>query len=376
MKTKAREGYYGIILKLPRFVRRTLARTIYTYSKFQLKRLKTPQNLIFFVTDRCNLNCSHCFYAKHLNRKTQEMSLDQIEKIIRSLKNRLTSIVLTGGETYLRGDLVEVCKLFDKINHTKKITLATNGTLPDLIYNKTKEILDNTNLDIAVQVSLDGLKETHDKIRGVKGTFDRVIETVKKLKTLNNYKNFSLSLSTTVCKENYNEIEDLIKFVQDNLKVFHGLQFVRDSHKHSYNIDKNILSDFTASNTLSLQQMKEMNKKLEKLTSGMSSPLLLKVTNIFDDNAISILENKKRLMDCLAGKVDGVVFTNGDVSFCEFTKPFANLKEFDYNFYKLWTSEKANIMRSKLTNCVCIHPCNMINSMRYDLKSIRKIFNC
>lgn len=376
MKTKVREDYYSIILKMPKFSRRLLSRGIYTYSKLQLKRLKTPANLIFFITDRCNLNCSHCFYAKHLNRKTQEMSLEQIEKTIKSLKNRLTSIVLTGGETYLRNDLVEICKLFYKINHTKKIILTTNGTLPDIIYNKTKEILDSTNLDIAVQISLDGLKETHDKIRGVKGTFDQVIKTVEKLKTLNNYKNFSLSLSTTICKENYDEIEELIKFVKENLQVFHGLQFVRDSHKHTYNIDRDVLSDFTASNTLSLEQMKSMNKKLEKLTAGMSSPLLLKITNIFDDNAISILENKKRLMTCLAGRVDGVVFTNGDVSFCEFTKPFANLKEFDYNFYKLWTSEKANLMRSKLKNCACIHPCNMINSMRYDLNSIRKIFNC
>lgn len=375
MKTKTREDIYTKIMKLPKPLRKIACMGYYNIEKKKVSMVKTPQVLNFFITDRCNLRCSHCFYWKHLDKPTQELSLKGIEKMIRSLKNPLLSVVLTGGETYLRKDLVEICMLFDRINKTKKVILATNGICTEVIYEKTKQILDKTNLDVAVQISLDGLEKTHDNIRGVTGTFQKVIRTIRELKTLNRYKRFNLSLSTTISKKNYKEVGKLIKFVKEELGISHGLQFVRDSEEHTFNIDKKILSDFTSKDILSLEEMKNMNQILERHMEMSENPLLLKVTNIFNNYAIKILEGKRRLMKCSAGELDGVILTNGDVAFCEFTKPFANLRDYDFDFYRLWTSEKADEMRNKIRTCACIHPCNLMNSMRYDFRSIKKMFD-
>ncbi|MEE8585035.1 MAG: hypothetical protein V3T83_09310, partial [Acidobacteriota bacterium] len=46
-----------------------------------------PVNLIFFVTSRCNLLCKHCFYWEELNKRSGELSFEEIEKISRSLPN-------------------------------------------------------------------------------------------------------------------------------------------------------------------------------------------------------------------------------------------------------------------------------------------------
>ena len=73
-----------------------------------------PVNLIFFVTSKCNLLCRHCFYWEELNLPKNELSLDEIEKVARSLPN-LLSLSLTGGEPYLRPDLPDIAAAFETL---------------------------------------------------------------------------------------------------------------------------------------------------------------------------------------------------------------------------------------------------------------------
>jgi len=72
--------------------------------------------------------------------------------------------------------------------------------------------------------------------------------------------------------------------------------------------------------------------------------------------------------------MDGVIYANGDVALCEFTRPFANLKDFDYNFRRLWHSPRAGEARKAIKTCFCAHPCNLISSMRCDWKSLNRLF--
>ena len=370
MKSNLREKAYKIIKNLPSPLKNLSLELVY-YSVLKEKNsAKTPIISNLFLTDNCNLKCSHCFYAGHLN-KEEKTSLEDIKKLVQSLKNPLISVVLTGGETFLRKDIVEICILLDKAR-TKKIILATNGTLPDIIFQKVKEILNKTNLDVAVQISLDGPEEVHDKIRGVKGTYKKAIETLNKLKQIKNPK-LSLSISTTVSKKNYPYIESFIEETK-KLNVFHGIQFVRSASQHVFNIDKNILSDFDSSdNVLSKEEMLKLQELVKKMDKG-DSHLLSKSIELVNDYFIRVLDEKKRFMNCTAGYVDAIVYPSGDVSICEFTKPFANLNDFGWDFHKLWTSDKANEIRNKTKSCVCTHQCNLLNSLRYDKESIKRLF--
>ena len=332
--------------------------------------------MIFYITDKCNLKCSHCFYWRHINKKTDEMSLGQIKKVIRSLKNRLESVVITGGEPFLRKEIFEICKYFERYNKTKKIIIATNATLPETVYEKVNLILKKTNLDLDIQISLDGLEKTHDEIRGVHGSFQNVIKTVNKLKKLKMNGNFNVSISTTISKKNIAEIPALMDFVQKELKEFHGLQIMRNSKLHSFNVPKEILSDFDSQEKiLGLKEIKAILEKINEKKTNKNDPLLDRITEIFNEYMIEILEKKKPLLKCRAGKIDGVVYSNGNVAMCEFTKSFAQLKDYNYDFYKLWNSNKAKRMREKISCCFCIHPCNLITSMRSDRKALKKIFN-
>jgi MoaA/NifB/PqqE/SkfB family radical SAM enzyme len=340
--------------------------------------LKTPLQLIQFVTNRCNARCRHCFLWKELNSKKNELTLDQFKKIAKSLKYPLSYLILTGGEPFLRNDIAEICQIFSKINKTKTIQIPTNGFLTDQIYSSVKNILDVCDSTIVIQVSLDGLEKTHDKIRGVDGMFKKAVETIKKLKTLENINIFVL---TVISNYNLNEIERLSNYLENKLKVRHSFEIIRGTRfMKNFGLSSNILNEFSPKNKnfspptiKDLEKIYPIIKKIYKTQQkGIGYITSIECLN----STINILKDHKKIVDCLAGKIIGVIYANGDVGLCELTVPIGNLKDFGFDFYKIWNSKKANEMRKKIKNCYCTHTCFLLPSIIYNpefmLKSIIK----
>jgi AdoMet-dependent heme synthase len=367
---------YKIFSHLPNFIKTPFVKEIYKKRMKNLNALETPKVLTFFITNRCNARCKHCFYWKELNsQKKQEMTLDQITSLVKSLKTPLFTASLTGGEPFLREDLTEICKIFERHNSTKKISIPTNGYLSKKIYKDVSKILKETNVELDVLISMDGLNETSAKIRGIKDIFEKAEETIKLLKRIKN-KRFRLFVLTTVSKENYAEVLPLIKYNKKNWKIDHKVQYVRSCNE-VFRLDKNLLSGFEQKNKEdtsipSLGEIEQLNKNLSKAIKR--DTLSIAINNLEREATLEILKSKNKVMNCVAGKFDGVVYPNGDVTFCEFIKPYGNLRETNYNFSKLWNSEKANKIRTKINGCACIHSCNLIDSISHDNKMLLRLF--
>lgn len=130
------------------------------------------------ITEVCNLKCEHCYLGKTKRKKT--MSYDSFCKIVENgIRKGLKIVELTGGEPTLHPD-------FDKIvKYTKSkglyLSLITNGTVK----------INPKSFDL-IQVSIDGIKETHEKIRGVNGIFSKITENV------NYYKKYTSVVIATV----------------------------------------------------------------------------------------------------------------------------------------------------------------------------------
>ncbi|MDI6738342.1 MAG: radical SAM protein, partial [Nanoarchaeota archaeon] len=124
---KIEEKAFKAIQKLPPFALKPAVKIVNFARKKKAFSLKTPINLTLYVTNKCNANCRHCFYKSELNIEKEEISLSQIEKIAKTLKHPLATLMLSGGEPFLRNDIVEVCKIFLKHNKTRRITISTNG---------------------------------------------------------------------------------------------------------------------------------------------------------------------------------------------------------------------------------------------------------
>ena len=115
---------------LPKYLQKQLVEAYIMHKKRKINALATPTALIFFITNRCNARCVHCFYWNELNETVDELSLNEIERIAKSeaiiilttLKKRFTQKAMTDllRETRLRIITLETApEIKDHIIHAK-----------------------------------------------------------------------------------------------------------------------------------------------------------------------------------------------------------------------------------------------------------------
>ncbi len=371
--SKSERMAYDLIRKVPKLLKDPIITGLNKFRVQRVKNLETPQNLIFYVTDYCNARCSHCFYWKNLNKRQDEMSLEQINTMIKSLKTPLNMLVITGGEPFIRKDLYEICTSFYKINNTKRINIVTNGILGTKILDTvTKLLKENPNKRLTIIVSLDGLEETHNKIRRVPDIWNKDINLIKELKKLEDiHINLSLFVNLTMTKTNIHEVKELSKFVKEELKINFKVNVLRTSNNY-YQVPKDILMDYEPEivNQPSVEELEEIYGWMNNEASDLPS----KVEVLKLKHSIDMIKYQKPTLKCLAGYNDGVVFPTGKVAVCEPTKYFAELKDYNYNFFKLWNSKEAQTRKLQTSKCFCLQSCNLLNSMKYDTNTLKNLF--
>lgn len=331
---------------------------------------KKLQFLIFFVTSRCNCLCSTCFNWSNLNKRV-ELTLEEIKKISKSI-GEFHTLLISGGEPFLREDLFEICRLFIEQNKIAILSIPTNCTLPDCIIEFSSRILkEYPRIKLAINPSLDGFKETHDKIRGLDGIFEKAEETVQRLMELRqDHGNLVVAVNTVITKQNFDELERFMDYVHGNFRVdYHDFELLRGDHKDS---------------SLSLPPQEELRNFHQKILrnreryfdrakSGFLEKLavtgLLALTQNIKE---SFLTKKIVPFDCTAGENIGVIGANGDVKLCELLPTVGNLKKANCEFESVWNSEEANKLRKWIREqrCRCTHVCFINLTVSKYFKSI------
>lgn len=361
---------------LPDSLQDTVAERYVRYKQNRIGRLFTPTVLIFFITSRCNARCAHCFYWQELNSGASELSLDDIGRTARSLRHRV-HLSLTGGEPFLRQDVGEICRIFHKENGCRNIGIATNGFLTDRITETCGRIAAGLPLEsFSVQVSLDGLEQTHNSIRGVKNGFESAVNTIRELAALaDKYPNFKVNAAFVIQKKNINEAEDLVRFLLP-LKVPVKFGLVRGKDYGTYQLPEAASSEINPkeedSPVVAPGELEEVFRRIGELNSkaGFWSERQQEKIRL----SLKMMKEKKSQLPCFAGRLDAVLYSNGDLALCELTKPVGNLKDYEYDMAALWKSETAENMRKHIRRCFCIHGCNLATSMMFNPSLVKSYF--
>ena len=155
------------------------------------------------VTNTCNLRCVHCHLSSGVPFEN-EMALQEIFKVIDEARELGTrELVISGGEPLMRSDITPIIQYASQRIGT--VTMVTNGTL---ITDELAEKLGN--LQVTVQVSLDGArKETHESIRG-KGTYEKTLGGVRALVAAGVYTRIAM----TIMKRNIDEIYEIAELAK------------------------------------------------------------------------------------------------------------------------------------------------------------------
>ena len=360
-----------IFSKLPYFVQLPLAKTICSRKKKWVQQLITPVTLIFFVTSRCNLRCKHCFYWQELNMASgTELSIDEIQKIARSFGHPV-SLSLTGGEPFLRRDIKEIIKAFYEGCGTKEVGITTNGTIETVTVETVRSVLDEGFLpNLSVQVSLDGLEKTHDRIRGIKGAFNKAMGTLKALDKIRKmHPNLHLKTALSVQKGNLHEIKEFVEYLLP-LRIPLRFNIVRGGNFGVFDLPKSASSGFDPQDEtgsfLSLEEIRCVYEWLKNRSDENPFHFWPARQQKIWALSIKMLERRRSEMPCYANAMESVLYANGEVAFCELSKTYGNIRNFDFDFRKIWKSDEAAGMRKFIRRCCCIHGCNLTTGLTFD----------
>ncbi len=318
--------------------------------------------LIFFVTQRCNLRCNHCFYWREVANPGSEMSLDEIRRFAASI-DKLNFLRLTGGEPYLRRDLPEILGCFHEETQLRQAGVITNGLILNLTRDITERIVSSyPKLQLDVGVSIDDLAEGHDEVRAYKGAYEKAVESIQILKELRlQYSNLRVSTVTTVTAKNQDRLESIF----ETLKGF-------DVDYLSVNVARNEAKD-KALLAVDMARYREFARRVDDYNSGRSSTwgdrLRRAKGRIAHEFIDKTLAENRAITPCLAGTVAAVLHPDGDLYPCEvLTESAGNIKDFDYDIERIWESEKMRKMRRWIVKegCHCTHECFMTVSILFN----------
>ncbi|MEK7160716.1 MAG: putative glycoside hydrolase, partial [Patescibacteria group bacterium] len=142
-----------------------------------MNKCRLPIDCVLAITYNCNARCVMCDIWKI--KGFPELPVAEFAK----LPSTLRDINISGGEPFLRADLPEIVAIVAKTCPKARIVISTNGFLTDLAVKQMKKIL-KIKPDIGVAVSIDGMDEMHDEMRGIPGGFRKDMETIRQLKEL------------------------------------------------------------------------------------------------------------------------------------------------------------------------------------------------
>jgi MoaA/NifB/PqqE/SkfB family radical SAM enzyme len=315
------------------------------------KPLALPMNLTISVSYRCNSRCKTCNVWQ---RPNDDFTLEEYDRTFASIGRDAYWFTFSGGEPTLRKDLPEMIGLAYRHCRPGIINIPTNGIQDKIIPGRIERVLQAApTSDVIVNLSLDGVGEKHDIVRGVKGNFERAMRTYAGLKALKGqYKNFTLGVHTVISNFNIDEFDTIYAFVRDDLKPDSFISEIAEERVELDTVGMGI--------TPSAPKYWSVIERLQEGIHNAEFNGVSRVTQAFRDHYYDIvkrtLAEKRQVIPCLAGVASAQIAPNGDVwTCCIRAESVGNLREYDYDFKAAWRTAKADELRRsiKAGECYC-----------------------
>jgi radical SAM protein with 4Fe4S-binding SPASM domain len=316
------------------------------------------------ITYYCNSRCTMCsiweIYKKDKTRAAAELHLDDIERIFSSRHfAALRSVALTGGEPFLRRDLVDIAGLFLTRFPSVSLVIPTDSVSPRLTIQSVERIVQRYQpgrARLAISVSLDGLRDTHDRQRGLP-CFDKALEVIHALSVLD----LALNVSYTITPLNFADILPTYRLVHELGATF-NMQFAQGS------------SNYYGERSTTLRGWREA--ELERVRGQIleiaddrwdTMPLksrLTDTTDYFLRRMVDYQREPRRIFTCYSGTHSCFIDPYGDVYPCLMLDKKLGSAKTD-GFDAVWDGPvAAEVRRSIARNeCHCWTPCEACPSL-------------
>ena len=302
----------------------------------------SPPFLILFVTSQCNMRCPHCFAWPFLNRR-DDLTSPELARLAASL-GPVENLYISGGEPFLRRDLAAVCRRFVEADAVRRLYITTNGSRPDRVADVVEAILASPAPELLViEVSLDGLPVFHDTFRDLPGAFARAMASIDALAGIRRRDaRLRIHVVSTATAANVDEIERLSRFLFERCPAVehHDLALLRGESRSP---------DLAPPD---LDRYRELAASVGRLWAPKDGARAGAIVDpMLQWAKVETARAQRQVLPCLAGRLVGVVFANGDVGICEGRPPIGNLRS--RTFPEIWTSREADEARASVARREC-----------------------
>jgi MoaA/NifB/PqqE/SkfB family radical SAM enzyme len=287
------------------------------------------------------------------------MKTHELDRISETLGGNLGVLVIAGGEPFTRKDLPEIANAFYRNNKLESVYLMSNGQIQKrIIPDVTRILKECPDLNVTVALGIDGLKDQHEKIRQKLGSWDIAIDTAKQLQAVK--KEFpKLDIQTCTCfmHSNQDTIFEWYDFLKYDLKPDKvNFNYIRPPSADPIELD----IDHSRYAKLAGMIDDDSRHAAIKNSYGGSAGVFKAAIDIYMHGLIAKTQQTQQAqMTCYAGTAGGVIYDEGTVSSCENLEAIGNLRDFDWNFQKLWLSPAMKERRKKAADgCFCTHESN------------------
>lgn len=313
--------------------------------------LKLPVNITISVSYRCNSRCKTCNVWLLPN---DDLTFGEWDRVFESLGRAPYWFTFSGGEPTLRKDLPEM--VASAYYHCRPgiINIPTNGIQDRVIPARIERVLQVApKSEVIINLSIDGVGEKHNVIRGVRNNWSRAMSTYGRLKALKSeYSNLTLGIHTVISNFNIDHFPELCEYVQHELKPDSFITEIAEERVELDTVGLGItptVEKYTVAIDVLLESMRE------KRLSGVAE-----ITQAFRREYYEIvkrtLREQRQVIPCMAGVASAQIAPNGDVwTCCVRAESMGNLREHDYDFGAVWRTGKAKQLRRsiKARECYC-----------------------
>jgi len=357
-------NFFGAAVEKFRWIRKIFFR----------KKVDMPEQITFFVTERCNLKCRHCFLNREVGKNKNEFSVGELKRVLRSV-GKFSFVSLGGGEPFLRSDLPEIAEILVNACSVRRISIPTNGYFTYRIVSLTREITKRCGekAQIIVKVSIDGISEKHDEIRAANGSFSNAVRTFKKLSELKRKcENLKVGVLFTLSSLNESSISYTVSKILDDLSPdIAGLNFARGNLPLGVNPPD--ISVYIAVYNRILDWLDENKRKSKNFYYEFYRAYKTQIFNYIS----KISAGASYPLPCFAGNLSLVIDSSLNVFPCEvLRRKMGNLRDCNYDLKKLLFSAAANETREYIRDrkCSCTHECNLQINSFFNFPSVVRLF--
>ncbi|MDD5643819.1 MAG: radical SAM protein [bacterium] len=313
------------------------------------KRVKYPREACFIATYRCNAGCRMCGIWKKKADIPKEIKPEVLDK----LPEGFDRINISGGEPSLRDDLPEIVEVLR--SKSRKIDISTNGYITEKLVEAGRKFPDT-----AFRISLEGMQELNDDMRGLKGGFKKAMESVKALRSAGVK---DIGLSIVISDKNKNDLLKLYRMAVEmdldlSSSVIHNSFYFNKFDNKIENGESTVI---------------EVRKFIEELLNSKRKNIRLRVKDwgraFINYGIVRHIKGENRPIICGAARDFFFLDPYGDILACNGSdEPWVLGNIEDETFERIWSGEKAAEAREKVSRC--LKKCWMVGSARPAMKAM------